>query len=134
MDNQLANLVVTKLYNYSKEIKYYHWNYVDRDFYPIHPQLDEVYEYLLDSADTIAELARQHMLAVNPWALGEAITSGQSNHDLAINAVVNRLNEVFNDIVQLRTTLDEMDTGTQSALDQVLYDGQVLIWKWTSSL
>lgn len=103
-------------------------------FYPIHPQLDEVYEYLLDSADTIAELARQHMLAVNPWALGEAITSGQSNHDLAINAVVNRLNEVFNDIVQLRTTLDEMDTGTQSALDQVLYDGQVLIWKWTSSL
>lgn len=133
MDLNITNEVVSKLYNYSKSVKYYHWNYVDSDFYPIHPQMDEVYEQFLDQADTIAELGRQHDLFINPWSVPEMIESGMSDHTNAISTIVSLLEDIYTSVVALRQTCSDFDTGTQSALDQILYDTQVLTWKWNST-
>jgi len=134
MDTQLGNQVVTALYDASKAVKNHHWNYVDYDYFPYHPELDDIYEYLLDAADTVAERIRRFRVPVNPVAHPYSFqVVGLVGHLQTQAFVTSMLADIIQGVVELRATLDESQTGIQSAFDQIIDDGQQLLWKWSSS-
>lgn len=132
MDSELTSQIVSFLYNSSKQIKYFHWGYVDKDFFPYHPQLDDVYELLLDQADSLAEMGRQNDLGINPWAMEETPVTVQSNHGTAVPAVVDILQELYQAYMTLRETSTEY--YVQSEIDSLAYDVREMLWKWQSSM
>lgn len=130
-ENLDLNTVVSNLYNYSKVVKYFHWQYQDRDFWLIHPKLDKVYEMFLDHADTLAEIGRQNDYDINPWAEVEQAINTPSNHSTAVDAIVEMLQDIYNQYVILRTMT--LETYVQSEIDALQYEIRIALWKWNSS-
>lgn len=132
MDNNLLNLIVSKLYNYSKIVKYYHWNYKDSNFFPIHPQLDDIYDLMLDHADNMAELGRTQNLSINPLIDTDNTVFENANFINTITAITALNQDIINDLKSLRATVNATETGLQSEIDGIIYDFQWNNWKWNS--
>lgn len=134
IDVALGNQVVTVMYNASKAVKNHHWNFIGRDFFPYHKTLDKVYDYLLDSADIVAERIRRLGGVVNPQAVEDNNqVVGLVRDRETILAIRDILNDVIEGVKALRATVDERETGIQSEFDAVIDAGQQLLWFWSSA-
>lgn len=130
MKLEQLNKLVNFSYNSSKNIKCLHWNYKDKDFWVIHPKLDKVYDFLLDSADTLAEMGRQDDFIIDPFGEVNEIEAKLYDHENSLKVVDVILTEFLNEIIELREGVE--CTGHQSEIDQLIYDCRVLQWKFNS--
>lgn len=144
MENILENLnmFLSDLNVFYRKLQNYHWNIKGKDFFIVHPKLEEYYTEINSQIDEIAE----HILALDGQPLGTLkdylnITkiAEAENNKIDSTVVYNELIQDFSTLLQdtknIKDAADEKgDYKTSAMMDNIIENYSTKIWMLKQSL
>lgn len=144
MDNILNNLntFLSDLNVFYRKLQNYHWNVKGKDFFIVHPKLEEYYTEVNTQIDEIAE----HILALNGQPLGtlkdylnttKIVEAENKKVDstLVYNELIKDFGTLLQDVKNIKNAADtEGDHKTSAMMDDIIEDYSTKLWMLRQSL
>lgn len=144
MENILNNLNVflSDLNVFYRKLQNYHWNVKGKDFFVVHPKLEEYYTEVNEQIDEMAE----HILALGGQPLGTLknyldttkITEAENkkvDSTLVYNELVKDYSKLLQDTKDIKNSADsEGDHKTSAMMDTLIENYSTKIWMLKQSL
>ena len=144
MENILNNLNIflSDLNVFYRKLQNYHWNVKGKDFFVVHPKLEEYYTEINEEIDEIAE----HILALCGQPLGTLkdylnttkITEAENikvDSTLVYNELVKDYSKLLQDTKDIKNAADsEGDHKTSAMMDNLIENYSTKIWMLKQSL
>lgn len=144
MENILNNLntFLSDLNVFYRKLQNYHWNIRGKDFFIVHPKLEEYYTEINNEIDEIAE----HILALGGQPLGTLkdylnitkITEAENkkvNSTLVYNELIKDYTRLLQDVKNIKKIADtEGENKTSAMMDDIIEDYTSKIWMLKQSL
>lgn len=107
-------------YSFGNDVRLLHLYASGQDFIPYHEKLNEFYDFLFDSYDTIAELAIAHKEPVdNPSFIQNPIFGPLSVKDFTSKDICDTVIKRGNELLDCIECLDEYESFVQSEIDDI---------------
>lgn len=144
MNNILTNLNIflSDLNVFYRKLQNYHWNVKGKDFFVVHPKLEEYYTEINAQIDEVAEhilsLGGQPLGTLNDYLNTTKIKEAE-NKKVDSNLVYNELSKDFTKLLQdakdIKNTADaEGDHKTSAMMDNSIENYSTKIWMLKQSL
>lgn len=144
MENIISNLNIflSDLNVFYRKLQNYHWNVKGKDFFVVHPKLEEYYTEINEQIDEIAE----HILTLNGQPLGTLkdylnttkITEAENkkvDSTLVYNELVKDFSKLLQDTKDIKNAADtEGDHKTSAMMDTLIENYSTKIWMLKQSL
>lgn len=144
MENILNNLntFLSDLNVFYRKLQNYHWNIKGKDFFIVHPKLEEYYTEINSEIDEIAE----HILALGGQPLGTLkdylnitkITEAENkkvDSTLVYNELIKDYSTLLQDTKSIKDAADEkVDHKTSAMMDNLIENYSTKIWMLKQSL
>lgn len=144
MENILNNLntFLSDLNVFYRKLQNYHWNIKGKDFFIVHPKLEEYYTEVNGQIDEIAE----HILALGGQPLGTLkdylnitkITEAENkkiDSTLVYNELIKDYTTLLQDVKNIKIAADaEGEHKTSAMMDDIIEDYTSKIWMLTQNL
>ena len=144
MENILNNLnmFLSDLSVFYRKLQNYHWNIKGKDFFVVHPKLEEYYTEVNSQIDEIAE----HILALGGQPLGTLkdylnttkITEAENkkvDSTLVYNELIKDYTTLLQDVKNIKIAADaEGEHKTSAMMDDIIEDYTSKIWMLKQNL
>ncbi len=144
MENILNNLntFLSDLNVFYRKLQNYHWNIKGKDFFVVHPKLEEYYTEINSQIDEIAE----HILALGGQPLGtlkdylnitKIIEAENKKIDstLVYNELIKDYTKMLQDVKNIKNVADEEEEHKTSAMmDNIIENYTSKIWMLKQNL
>ncbi|MGN1298998.1 MAG: DNA starvation/stationary phase protection protein [Candidatus Scatovivens sp.] len=144
MENILNNLntFLSDLNVFYRKLQNYHWNIKGKDFFIVHPKLEEYYTEINTQIDEIAE----HILALGGQPLGtlkdylnltKIIEAENKKIDstLVYNELIKDYDKLLQDVKNIKNAADtEGEHKTSAMMDNIIEDYTSKIWMLKQNL
>ncbi len=144
MENILNNLntFLSDLNVFYRKLQNYHWNIKGKDFFVVHPKLEEYYIEVNEQIDEIAE----HILALCGQPLGSLkdylnttkITEAENkkiDSTLVYNELIKDYSTLLEDVKNIKNVADEEgEHKTSAMMDDIIDAYSLKIWMLKQSL
>ncbi len=144
MESILNNLntFLSDLNVFYRKLQNYHWNVKGKDFFIVHPKLEEYYTAINTQIDEIAE----HILALSGQPLGRLkdyldatkITEAENkkvDSTLVYNELIKDYTTLLQDVKNIKNAADaEGDHKTSAMMDDLIEDYSKNIWMLKQSM
>lgn len=144
MENILNNLnaFLSDLNVFYRKLQNYHWNIKGKDFFIVHPKLEEYYTQINNEIDEMAE----HILALGGQPLGTLkdylnitkITEAENkkvDSTLVYNELIKDYTKLLQDVTNIKRIADtEGEHKTSAMMDDIIEDYTSKIWMLKQSL
>ena len=144
MENILNNLntFLSDLNVFYRKLQNYHWNIKGKDFFIVHPKLEEYYTEVNSQIDEIAE----HILALGGQPLGTLkdylnitkITEAENkkiDSTLVYNELIKDYTTLLQDVKNIKIAADaEGEHKTSAMMDDIIEDYTSKIWMLKQNL
>lgn len=144
MENILNNLnaFLSDLNVFYRKLQNYHWNIKGKDFFIVHPKLEEYYTQINNEIDEMAE----HILALGGQPLGTLkdylnitkITEAENkkvDSTLVYNELIKDYTKLLQDVTNIKRIADtEGEHKTSAMMDDIIEDYTSNIWMLKQSL
>ncbi|MGN1270137.1 MAG: Dps family protein [Clostridia bacterium] len=144
MENILNNLntFLSDLNVFYRKLQNYHWNIKGKDFFVVHPKLEEYYTEVNSQIDEIAE----HILALGGQPLGTLkdylnttkITEAENkkvDSTLVYNELIKDYTKLLQDVKNIKNAADEEgEHKTSAMMDDIIENYTSKIWMLKQNL
>lgn len=144
MENLITNLnaFLSDLNVFYRKLQNYHWNIKGKDFFVVHPKLEEYYNAINTQIDEIAE----HILAIGGQPLGTLkdylnttkITEAENkkvDSTLIYNELITDYSTLLQDVKNIKEAADsESDHKTSAIMDELIEEYSKTIWMLKQSV
>ena len=144
MENILNNLnaFLSDLNVFYRKLQNYHWKIKGKDFFIVHPKLEEYYTQINNEIDEMAE----HILALGGQPLGTLkdylnitkITEAENkkvDSTLVYNELIKDYTKLLQDVTNIKRIADtEGEHKTSAMMDDIIEDYTSKIWMLKQSL
>ena len=144
MENILNNLntFLSDLNVFYRKLQNYHWNIKGKDFFVVHPKLEEYYTQINTQVDEIAE----HILTLGGQPLGTLkdylnitkITEAENkkiDSTLVYNELIKDFSTLLEDVKTIKNAADAQEEHKTSAMmDNIIEDYSSKLWMLKQSL
>lgn len=144
MENILNNLnsFLSDLNVFYRKLQNYHWNVKGKDFFVVHPKLEEYYTEINTQIDEIAE----HILTLDGQPLGTLkdylnttkITEAENkkvDSTLVYNELIKDFSTLLEDVKNIKTAADAQEEHKTSAMmDTIIENYSSKLWMLKQSL
>ena len=144
MENILnsLNAFLSDLNVFYRKLQNYHWNIKGKDFFIVHPKLEEYYTQINNEIDEMAE----HILALDGQPLGTLkdylnitkITEAENkkvDSTLVYNELIKDYTKLLQDVTNIKRIADtEGEHKTSAMMDDIIEDYTSNIWMLKQSL
>lgn len=144
MENILNNLntFLSDLNVFYRKLQNYHWNIKGKDFFVVHPKLEEYYTEINSQIDEIAE----HILALGGQPLGTLkdylnttkITEAENkkvDSTLVYNELIKDYTKLLQDVKNIKNAADsEGEHKTSAMMDDIIENYTSKIWMLKQNL
>lgn len=144
MENILNNLntFLSDLNVFYRKLQNYHWNVKGKDFFVVHPKLEEYYTEINTQIDEIAE----HILALGGQPLGTLkdylnitkITEAENkkiDSTLVYNELIKDYTKLLQDVKSIKNAADaEGEHKTSAMMDDIIEDYTSKLWMLKQNL
>lgn len=144
MENILNNLntFLSDLNVFYRKLQNYHWNIKGKDFFVVHPKLEEYYTEVNSQIDEIAE----HILALGGQPLGTLkdylnttkITEAENkkvDSTLVYNELIKDYTKLLQDVKNIKNAADaEGEHKTSAMMDDIIENYTSKIWMLKQNL
>lgn len=144
MESILNNLntFLSDLNVFYRKLQNYHWNIKGKDFFIVHPKLEEYYTEINSEIDEIAE----HILALNGQPLGTLkdylnvtkiaeANNQRVNSTLVYNELIKDYSTLLQDTKNIKEAADTIgDHKTSAMMDDLIDNYSTKIWMLKQSL
>lgn len=136
------NIFLSDLNVFYRKLQNYHWNIKGKDFFVVHPKLEEYYTEINEQIDEIAEhilaLGGQPLGTLNDYLNTTKITEAK-NQKVDSTLVYNELSKDFSKLLQdtmdIKNAADaEGDHKTSAMMDNSIENYSTKIWMLKQSL
>ena len=136
------NIFLSDLNVFYRKLQNYHWNVKGKDFFVVHPKLEEYYTEINTQIDEVAE----HILALNGQPLGtlkdyldttKIIEAENKKVDstLVYNELVKDYSKLLQDTKDIKNVADSQgDHKTSAMMDTLIENYSTKIWMLNQSL
>ena len=140
LDN--LNTFLSDLNVFYRKLQNYHWNVKGKDFFIVHPKLEEYYTEINSQIDEIAE----HILTLEGQPLGtlkdylnkSKITEAENkkvDSTLVYNELIKDYSTLLQDTKNIKNVADEKgDHKTSAMMDELIENYSTKIWMLKQSL
>ncbi len=144
MDNILKNLNIflSDLNVFYRKLQNYHWNIKGKDFFIVHPKLEEYYTEINTLIDEIAEhilsLGGQPLGSLNDYLNTTKITEAENkkvDSTLVYNELIKDYSKLLQDTKDIKISADSQgEHKTSAMMDNIIENYSTKIWMLKQNL
>jgi starvation-inducible DNA-binding protein len=138
---QNLNILLSSVSINLSNLKAYHWNIVGKDFFVLHKQFSDIYDYMSLTQDQIAERIRAldkiPLVGYSNYLKDSLVLETTANitfdSEFCLTSVVKEL-KIINQCAQAvkSSCVETMDNETDNFMQEIIFANQKIIWQLNS--